>query len=117
MIIPCQNGEICPCGDSTLAACTATPGHVSTKLKRLPFTKIAQDGDDGANVLFDVARFDETAKIMKPRKRRPRMSQAQRKAVGERLRPYQPGPGQSVRMVVLQSSKSGLESPPTTTAV
>ena len=30
-------------------------------LKALPFTTVHQDGDDGANVLFEVEHFDEVA--------------------------------------------------------
>ena len=88
MVIPCENGHICPWGGSNLAACTNSAGRVANKLKALPFTEVAQDGDDGANVVFDVSHFDEVAEIMKPRRRR-RLSEAARQAAGERLAKYQ----------------------------
>ena len=70
MIILCQNGEICPWGGENLAACTNTSGPVAKRLKALPFATVAQDGTDGANVVFDVEHFDEVAAIMRPRKRK-----------------------------------------------
>ena len=84
MVIPCENGHICPWGGSTLAACTKAAGSVASRLKALSFTTVAQDGSDGANVLFDVEHFDVVAKIMKPRRRR-RLSPEARHAAGERL--------------------------------
>jgi hypothetical protein len=68
--IPCANGFIAPWSDSELVACTKTAGAVARKLKALRFTTTAQDGDDGANVVFPVDRFEEVAAIMKPRRRR-----------------------------------------------
>lgn len=85
--IPCRHGHICPWGGSTLAACTDKAGGVAKRLKAFPFTTVAQDGSDGANVLFDVEHFDEVAEIMLPRKRR-RLSPEQRIAAGERLKAY-----------------------------
>jgi len=88
MVIPCENGHICPWGGSTLTACTKAAGSVANRLKALPFTTVAQDGSDGANVLFDVNHFDVVATIMKPRRRR-RLSPEARRAAGERLAKYQ----------------------------
>ncbi len=86
-VIPCENGHICPWGRSTLTACTTSAGSVAKRLKVLPFTSVAQDGTDGANVLFDVEHFDAVARIMKPRRRR-RLSPEARRAAGERLAKY-----------------------------
>ena len=88
MVIPCQHGHICPWGGSILAACTKHAGRIVNRLKALPFTTVAQDGSDGANVLFDVEHFDQVAEIMRPRRRR-RLSPEARRAAGERLRQYQ----------------------------
>ncbi len=82
MILLCENGHICPWGGSELAACT-NGTRVASKLKRLPFTTIAQDGDDGANIVFDVKHFEEVAEILRPRKRRRQSPEA-----AERLRQY-----------------------------
>jgi hypothetical protein len=68
--IPCQHGHIGVWGDEWLVACTDHAGRVVKRLRELPFTQVAMDGDDGANVLFTVDHFDEVAQIMKPRKRR-----------------------------------------------
>ena len=67
-----KHGYICPWGGSKLAACVNRAGWIVNRLKALPGAEVAQDGDDGANVLFDVAHFDEVAEIMKPRRRHPR---------------------------------------------
>ena len=82
MILLCQYGHICPWGGNNLAACTARPGRIAGNLKRLPFTEVVQDGDDGANVVFAVEHFDEVAEIMKPRKRR-RVSETLRQHLAE----------------------------------
>ena len=89
MILLCQHGHICPWGGSKLAACTDRAGRIANRLMALPFIELAQDGDDGANVVFDAAHFDAVAEIMKPRRRR-RMSDAQKAAAAARLRQYQP---------------------------
>ena len=86
-ILLCRNGHICPWGGSNLAACTDRPGRTVNRLKALPFTTVAQDGTDGANVVFDVAHFDEVAEIMRPRKRRRRdLTPEQRAELVERMR-------------------------------
>lgn len=87
MIIPCQNGHICPWGGEDLAACTDYPGRVAGRLKRLSFTEVAQDGDDGANVVFHVKHFDQVAEIMKPRKKI-RISEEERQKRTERIARY-----------------------------
>ena len=104
MVMACRNGHICPWGGSELAACTDSI-RIANRLKRLPFATVAQDGDDGANVLFDVEHFAEVAKIMKPRRRR-RMTEGQKQQAAKRLREYQPTKGQSVRDIVAQRSKT-----------
>jgi len=81
-IIPCRNGHICPWGGSNLAACTNGSGAIAKRLKALPFTTVAQDGADGANVIFDLAHFDQVAEIMLPRRRR-RLSPEARQRLAE----------------------------------
>ena len=92
MEIPCENGSIAPWGGFELVACTKTAGPVANRLKAIPFTRVAQDGDDGANVVFGVEHFDVVAKLMKPRRRR-RLSEAARRWLadaGAKTR-FQPG--------------------------
>ena len=91
MTISCQNGEIIPWGADKLAACTQTAGSVANRLKALPFTTVAQEGADGANVLFRLEHFDAVAQIMKPRRRK-RLSEKQRLANAERLKKYRFSP-------------------------
>ena len=83
-------GHICPWGGSLLAACTKIAGKIANRLKRLPFAQVAQDGDDGVNVVFDVQHFDTIADIVKPRQRRTRvLSEEQRRnliAAGRQFR-------------------------------
>ena len=70
MTIACENGHVSPWGGRLLAASTNKAGPVANKLKRLPFVQTAQDGEDGATVVFDIQHFDELAAVMKPRRRR-----------------------------------------------
>jgi len=88
MIVHCQYGHICPWGGQTLAACTDNAGRIAKKLERLKFTTMAQDGDDGVNILFHGDHFEEVAQIMRPRRRR-RLSASQRenlRRAGEKTR-------------------------------
>ena len=85
--IPCKHGNFCPWGADLVAACTNKRGGIAWTLKRLPFVRIAQDGEDGVNAVFRVDHLDEVAKIMKPRTRR-RLSEEQRRQCVERLRKY-----------------------------
>ena len=68
--ILCQYGTIGVWGDNDLVACTTRNGATASKLRKLPFARVAQDGSDGVNVVFDLKHFDEVAEIMKPRRRR-----------------------------------------------
>ena len=68
--VVCQHGHIGVWGDDQLVACTKNAGPVAKRLIALPFTEVAQDGTDGANVVFDLEHFEEVAEIMRPRKRR-----------------------------------------------
>ena len=81
MIIPCRNGHICPWGGQKLAACTNRAGPIARRLKGLPYTTVTQDGDDGANVVFPVEKFDEVAAIVKPRTRKRLSSEAKRRLI------------------------------------
>jgi hypothetical protein len=86
-IIPCQRGHIYPHGHNMLAAATNGRGAIVKKLLAVPGAKMWQDGDDGVNVLFPVERFDDVAKLMRPRRRR-RLSPEQRAKAVERLAKY-----------------------------
>ena len=86
--ILCRHGEIIPWGGFKLAACTSGAGSIGKRLRALPFVEVAQNGQDGRNVVFDLEHFDEVAEIMQPRRRR-RLSPEARAAAGERLRKYQ----------------------------
>jgi len=111
LIIPCYSGHICPWGGNDLAACTDKAGPVVNRLKALPFATVAQDGSDGANIVFDVVHFNQVAEIMKPRRRK-RLSEEQKRANAERLRQYQPAKGQSVTDLARQRSREAPESHP-----
>jgi hypothetical protein len=47
----------------------------------LPFTTTAQDGTDGATVVFDVEHFEAVAEIMQPRRRRRLSPEARQRLV------------------------------------
>jgi len=71
MILPCKFGHIFPHGGDMLAASVDGHPNVAGLLRRLPRCQVWQDGDFGElTVTFDVADFDEVARIMRPRRRR-----------------------------------------------
>jgi len=104
MLIPCRHGHICPWGGDLLASCTNKRGPTAGKIMELPFTRVVQDGSDGINATFPVDRFDEVAKVMGAKRKRPPRTESQRRAT-ERLRKYHFKPGK-------RDANSTLESPP-----
>ena len=106
MIIPCQHGHICPWGGDLLAACTNNLGPIATRLARLPSTRLVQDADDGVNATFQVDRIDEVAQIMRPRRRRPRQTEAQHRAAVENL-----ARGKAYQFTAKNRPQRDLESP------
>lgn len=87
MVIPCRNGHISPWGGFNLVASTNHLGPVANALKRLPFTTMIREGDDGCDVLFDIQHVDAVLQVMKPRKRR-RLSPEERAKRTKRLHEY-----------------------------
>lgn len=87
MIIPCQRGHhLFPWDESTLAVSLDNAPEIARKLRDLG-CKIVQDGDDGATLVFPIERFEEVARVVKPRRRR-RLSAEQRRKNAERLAKY-----------------------------
>jgi len=113
MIIPCEHGHFYPHGGELLAFASDKNGSIANKLRKLDFATTHQDGDDGVNVVFPAERFVEVAKIVKPKSKRPPMSEERRRQCAERLRKYQPPKGQRVQDLVENRPNSALESPPT----
>ena len=102
LVIPCQNGHICPWGSDLLAACTNGRGSIAKRLTELPFVTVEQDGSDGVNASFHVDRIEEVAQIMRPKRKRPPRTEAQRRAT-ERLGKYQFQPGKRDTHSTLES--------------
>lgn len=86
-IIPCLHGHIYPHGDDLLAWASDNRGPVVTRVCRLPFVNVVQDGSDGVNATFPVTHFREVAEIVQPRRRRV-LSPERRQAAIERLAEY-----------------------------
>jgi hypothetical protein len=83
---------------------------MSGKIRRLPFVSVEQDGDDGVNATFHVDRFDEVARIMKPRRRR-RLSPEQREACGRRLAKFRFQPARQAPQNNLERTQTGRVDP------
>ena len=77
MIIPCRVGQIFPWGGSMLAVSVDGHAKVAGRLRRMPCCQVAQDGDDGTTLTFNVKAFDKIARIARPH-RRPRLSPERR---------------------------------------
>lgn len=87
MIVPCQRGHhIFPWDESTLAVSLDKAPKTARKLRELG-CEVVQDGDDGTTLTFPLERFDQVARIVKPRRRR-RLSPKQRQRNTERLAKY-----------------------------
>ena len=70
LLADCTNGTIGPWGPGLLVATTNNRGPLIGKLAKLPAARIAQDGDDGVNVVFPADQFKAACALMKPRRRR-----------------------------------------------
>lgn len=107
-IIPCEHGHIYVHGHDYLGFASKSPiagkRSVAARVAALPFTQVVQDGCDGANIIFDVRYFDLVATIVKPRRRR-RLSDEQRAAAVDRLRPYQPPLGLNAKDAARQRAQ------------
>jgi hypothetical protein len=86
-LIPCRLGHIAPWGPDTLVACTNSRGPTRNGLLQVPTANLVQDGDDGANITFDVRHMGLVADIMGA-KRRVHLSPEQRAKQVERLRSF-----------------------------
>lgn len=107
-LVACTNGHIFPWGRNLLAASMRIRGPISNRVKALPFTKIAQDGDDGSTYTFPADHFEAVAEIMVPKRRR-QWTEEQREELRqlaiERMSDYQFKPQ-------INPNHSDLESPP-----
>ena len=70
LTLPCRFGHIYPHGGKLLGASTDHRGPIANRLAALSCVHVVQDGDDGINVAFNVAAFDQVAAVMKPKRRR-----------------------------------------------
>lgn len=70
LLLPCRFGHIFVHGGKMLGASTNCSGRIAKRLKQLDCVEIAQDGDDGVNVIFDIADFSKIAAIICPRVKR-----------------------------------------------
>jgi hypothetical protein len=77
-VIPCQRGTIYPFGGSLLAVEVEGRAPTAKRIRALDCTTMIQEGEDFLAVTFDVADFDQVAKIVLPRRKR-QMSKEQRK--------------------------------------
>ena len=101
-VLLCQHGHICPWGPDLLAACISGRGSIAKRLTELPFVTVEQDGSDGVNASFHPDRIEEVAQIMRPKRKRPPRTEAQRRAT-ERLGKYQFQPGKRDTHSTLES--------------
>jgi len=85
--LPCAFGVICPWGPGRLAFSSNSRGAIANRVAALPFVRVEQDADDGITVSFDVGRFHDIARIVKPRRKR-RLTKAQRQSACARLAKY-----------------------------
>jgi hypothetical protein len=76
--IPCEFGHLYPHGGNKIGAATSGRGSVAKALRSLPCVEVRQLGDDGVNVIFDVADLAIVADVMRPKRRRPPRSDAQK---------------------------------------
>jgi hypothetical protein len=83
-LVKCRIGTIGPFGDGLLVASVDRHPRLAAKIGQLPFCRVHQLGDDGANIVFPVERFAEVAELMGACRRR-RLSPERAAAVTAQL--------------------------------
>ncbi len=86
MQLPCRGRGVCiyPHGGNRLGVEVDARPSLVKRLAALPGLQRWQDGDRATTFLFDLARFEAVAAVVRPRKRR-RLREGQRRACSERL--------------------------------
>src|SRR5262249_6063816 len=90
------NGHVGVHGDNLLTACTRSKLATGRILKAVAGARVAQDGSDGQNVVFDVASLDTVAAILRLRRRK-RMTAEQKAALAEASAAWRLQPRRSER--------------------
>ena len=88
-------GLVAPYGGEFLLACTRRRDTTDRVLAAAPGAVITQDGGDGQNVKFHARDLDLVAPTLRLRRRR-QVSEEQRAAAIERLKPFAFTPGPHV---------------------
>ena len=84
--IRCKHGHLYPVDGDRIGAATDRAGAIVRKLRAIDGVEVFQDGEDGANAVFNRAKLRFIARVMKPRSAR-QLSPAQRAALAQgRLR-------------------------------
>lgn len=81
-IVLCRHGHLYPAGGDRIGAATDRAGAIVRKLRAIEGVEIFQDGEDGANAVFDRAKLRFIQRVMKPRTVR-QLSPAQRAALAQ----------------------------------
>ena len=85
LLVPCRFGRISPWTETELAASVDAHPNIAAAIRKLPFTRIVQDGDHGElTAAFTVDHFDKVAEIMRPHRRR-QWTDEQRQELSERM--------------------------------
>lgn len=85
-IVRCKHGHLYPVDGDRIGAATDRAGAIVRKLRAIDGVEVFQDGEDGANAVFDRAKLRFIQRVMKPRPAR-QLSPAQRAALAQgRLR-------------------------------
>lgn len=85
-IVRCKHGHLYPVDGDRIGAATNRAGAIVRKLRAIDGVEVFQDGEDGANAVFDRAKLRFIQRVMKPRPVR-QLSAAQRSALAQgRLR-------------------------------
>jgi hypothetical protein len=82
-------GFVAVWGQGLLVACTRSTATTKRVLAAVPGAVVAQDGDDGANVVFPAEHLDTVADILRLRRKR-QYTPAQREAAAARLARVRP---------------------------
>lgn len=69
-IIPGRYGGIYVHGDGLFGVSTNSISRISKAIRRLPFIRVVQDGDDGINAVFPAEHLKTVAGMVKARRRR-----------------------------------------------
>lgn len=85
-VVVCQHGYLYAVDSATLGAVTDSGGAVAERLREIDGVSVVEDGKQGANVIFSLAKLRFVQRVIQPRRASRRRLDPTRRVEGQRPR-------------------------------